>query len=92
MKIYWSNESIVKYESIIDNLIENWPITVAQDFEFLTNSLLDNLKLNKKLCPVSRYKKLRKCVIHKNVSLIYRINKQTIEIVTFIINQKNNSF
>lgn len=48
MKIYWSNESIVKYESIIDNLIENWPITVAQDFEFLTNSLLDNLKLNKK--------------------------------------------
>ena len=51
MKISWSKEAIFKYESIIDNLIENWPISVAQDFEFLTNSLLDNLKKNKKALP-----------------------------------------
>ncbi len=92
MKISWSKEAIFQYESIIDNLIEKWPINVAQDFEFLTNSLLDNLKINKKLCPVSKFEKLRKCVIHKNVSLIYRINKQTIEIVTFIINKVANPF
>lgn len=38
MKISWSKEAIFQYESIIDNLIEKWPINVAQDFEFPTRN------------------------------------------------------
>lgn len=92
MKINWSNKAKEQYEKIIDDLLERWPIQIALDFESLTDLLLKNLVINKKLCPVSKFEKLRKCVIHKNVSLIYRINKQTIEIVTFLINKEDNPF
>jgi hypothetical protein len=92
MNICWSEEAKTTYENIIDSLIEKWPIDIALDFEQRTNDLLDLLKENKQLCPASKFKKIRKCVIHKNASLIYKINRKTIEIITFIFNKDNHKF
>ncbi|MCB9426978.1 MAG: type II toxin-antitoxin system RelE/ParE family toxin [Flavobacteriales bacterium] len=92
MIIIWSDEARVTYDKIIDELIENWKIDVVLDFEEKTNGLLNHLKIHKKLCPPSKRKRLRKCVIHKRVSLIYRINKSNIELVTFIANSTNHKY
>ena len=68
--IVWSDEAKHTYEEIIDDLLKKWPLTIALDLENKTNDLLDKLLDNKQLCPPTKYKKLRKCVIHKNTSLI----------------------
>ena len=79
MNIVWSKEAKITYEEIIDDLLIKWPIDIAIDFETRTNNLLDKLILNNQLCaPINhiQFKKLRKCVIHKNVSLIYIIKSK----------------
>jgi mRNA-degrading endonuclease YafQ of YafQ-DinJ toxin-antitoxin module len=92
MKIIWSKQAKKSYEKIIDNLLEEWPFDIALKFENLTNSTLDNIKNNKSLCPKSQQTQLRKCIIHKNVSLIYRIEKSNIELVTFIDNRSEHQY
>lgn len=90
--IVWSNEAKEAYEAIIDDILKKWPVKMALDFEQKTNHLLDRLLENKQLCPSTKSKKLRKCVIHKNVSLIYKTNRKNIEIVTFIFNKDDHRF
>jgi len=92
MNIIWTEQAKISYEKIIDNLIEKWNTDIAFNFENLTNEILDKLKTNKKLCPNSKQSQLRKCVIHKNASLIYKISKQDIELITFIFNKSDHSF
>ena len=92
MNIIWTEQAKISYEKIIDNLIEKWNTNIAFNFENLTNEILDKLKTNKKLCPSSKQSQLRKCVIHENASLIYKISKQDIELITFIFNRSNHSF
>ena len=90
--IVWSDEAKKTYEAIIDDLLEKWSLNIAIDLEEKTNDLLDRLLDNKQLCPATKYKKLRKCVIHKNTSLIYKINRKYIELVTFIFNRDDHQF
>jgi len=93
MNIKWSNEAKLSYEKEIDYLINTWEFKIVEDFEGRTNTLIDLLKTNKKMCPISKKYGLRKCVIHPNVSLIYKIkNSKTIELVTFISNRKDHKF
>ncbi|RLD63591.1 MAG: type II toxin-antitoxin system RelE/ParE family toxin [Bacteroidetes bacterium] len=92
MKIIWSNQAKFSYEEIIDFILEQWPTDIALDFENKTNNLLDKLKKNIKLCPNSKKKQLRKCVIHKNTSLIYKIVKPNIELITFIDNRSEHQY
>ena len=92
MNIIWSNQAKVSYEKTIDSLLKQWNVDIAINFETLTNELLDNLKTNKKLCPSSKQTQLRKCVIHKNTSLIYKITNQDIELVTFLFNRSDHQF
>lgn len=92
MKLVWSNEAKQTYETIVDDLLKKWPIEITINFEDETNAVLDRLKINKKLCPPSKVKKLRKCVVHKNASLIYRIKSNCIELITFVDNRSNHNF
>ncbi len=92
MKIIWSDQAKLSYEKTIDFILKDWSLDVALDFENRTNKLLDNLKKNTKLCPGSKNRQLRKCVIHKNTSLIYRIVKPNIELITFIDNRSEHNY
>jgi len=92
MKIIWSEQAKKSYEKTIDNLLERWTIDIVLKFENLTNSTLDNLKKNKFFCSKSQQTQLRKCVIHKNISLIYRIEKSNIELITFIDNRSEHQY
>ena len=92
MEIVWSDRAQASYAKTIDFILEKWTPEIAENFESLTNRLLDNIKKQKELCPVSKKKNLRKCVIHKNTSLIYRINKSYIGLVAFIDNRSNHKY
>ena len=92
MKIVWSEQARTSYIKTIDNLLENWTIEIVINFENLTNNVLDKLKKKKYLCHESKQTKLRKCIIHKNTSLIYRIKKSNIELITFIDNRSEHQY
>ncbi len=92
MKIIWSNQAKISYEDAIDFILKQWDAEVAFDFENKTNLLLDKLITNVKLCPLSIHSQLRKCVIHKNTSLIYRVTNTTIELITFIDNRSKHKY
>lgn len=87
MSIIWSKQAKDSYFDIIDDLLIQWNIDISEDFERRVNSLLDKLLLYKKLCPEPKKVKLRKCVVHKNKSLVYRVKGNSIELVTFIDNR-----
>ncbi|NOX46108.1 MAG: type II toxin-antitoxin system RelE/ParE family toxin [Chlorobi bacterium] len=92
MNVFWSLEASNSYEEIILGLIERWPIDIVESFEGIVNKIISRLSRNKRLCPPSKKKNIRKCVIHKNVSLIYKINKTEIELVTFIDNRSDHRY
>lgn len=91
--ILWSPEAEKTYLRTIEFILENWSVQIAQEFETMVENLLIKLKKHKKLCPSSiQFKSLRKCHISKQTSLVYRINKNTIELITFIDNRSNHQF
>jgi len=92
MKIIWSNKAKVSYLEIIDFLLSQWSVDIAEEFESKTNQLLNTLLLHKMLCPKSKKENLRRCVIHHNTSLIYRISSTNIELITFIDNRTKHHY
>jgi len=92
MIIIWSEQAKKSYEKAINNLLERWNIDIVLRFENRTNGILENLKKNKYFCPKSPQTQLRKCVIHKNISLVYRIEESNIELITFIDNRSEHQY
>ena len=43
MEIIWSNRAQASYEKTIDFIIEKWTPEIAENFESLTNKLLDRI-------------------------------------------------
>ena len=95
MKIIWSAEAKSNYEKIIDDILASWSVDVAESFVSKTNELLELLVSHKHLCQASfKNPKLRKCIIHRNTSLIYQLDERNkvIEIVAFIDNRSLHNF
>ncbi len=92
MKIVWSQTAIDTYLHIVDDIFENWTVKEVANFQAAVDKLLRQLTINNKLCPVSNLLNYRKCVVSKQTSLIYALNKQDIYLVTFIDNRSLHSF
>lgn len=90
--IVWTAQAKRSYEAVIDDILNKWTVKTALTFEQRINDLLVRLLKNQHLCPATRHKNLRKCVVHKNVSIVYKINRKNIEIITFIFNKDDHPF
>jgi hypothetical protein len=92
MTIFWSDLAKECYIYIIEQLFEKWNINIVEVFENETISLINNIEKHNHICPKSKIKNLHKCVINEHISLIYRIQNNTLEIVVFIFNQSKHSY
>lgn len=92
-EVFWSPKSNFTYLDILKELVKPNDISIALNFESRVNNLVDNLRKYKHFCPKSKKSKLRKCLVHENISLIYRIvgNKE-IELVEFIYNRSGHTY
>jgi len=92
-QIIWSPTAAETYFFILSNILNKWSIKEAEEFESKVNSLLEKLRVHHKLCPSSKsLKYLRRCVITRQTSLVYRINNNAIELVTFYDNRSELGF
>jgi hypothetical protein len=92
MTVIWSDSAKECYIFIIEQLFEKWNISIVESFENDTISLINNIEKYNHICPKSKIKNLHKCVINEHISLIYRIQNNTLEIVTFIFNQSEHFY
>jgi len=88
--IEWSARSREDYLKLLDYLAEKWGIKTINK---LNNRLQEILKLISErpdMYPSSGKKKhVRRCVINKQISLYYQINKDKIELITIFDNRQN---
>ena len=91
MKVVWSQKALFSYEKIVDFILEQWNVTIALEFEDITNQTIERIKNNHKLCPSVKGMSIRRCVIHKNVSLIYSVKDEILTILAFVDNRSKQS-
>ncbi len=92
LNIIWSPNAKIEYLNILKYIIETWSIIDANNFDDKTNRLIEIITTNHKLCPKSEIRDYRKCVVTPQTSLIYRINNNSIEIISFISNYSNHQY
>lgn len=90
MKIVWSALAKEYYFFIIEQIFEKWNTEIVETFENETISLIEKIQIHNHICPKSKIINLHKCVVNHHVSLIYRIQNNTLEIVTFVYNESNH--
>jgi plasmid stabilization system protein ParE len=90
VKIRWSPRALQDYFLILEYLQQKWGSKVVKSFASRVNQVLDMISENPSLFLASNTKKkIRRCVLRKQVSLYYRVREQEIEIVAFFDNRKN---
>lgn len=92
MKIVWSVLAKDYYAFIIDQLFEKWTIDIVELFEKQTTELIYRIENHNHICPKSKIVNLYKCVLSEHISLIYRIQNNNIEIITFVFNQSEHLY
>lgn len=92
MEVVWSKLTLITYKEIFENLQFKWTVKEMRNFRDLTQNLLDKIKDKQITCPyINENLGIRKAVIHKNVSLYYRVDDtaQKIYIIALLNNRMN---
>jgi plasmid stabilization system protein ParE len=92
MKIVWSDLAKEYYLFIIEQIFEKWNIKIVELFENETVSLINKIENHNHICPKSKIINLHKCVVNHHVSLIYRVQNNVLEIVTFVYNESDHKY
>jgi plasmid stabilization system protein ParE len=88
-KIIWSADAVSDYEQNIEYLLEKWSIKETQQFIDEVAEILDTISKMPELFPLSDYRNIRKCVVRKQISILYTVNDDTIELVRVWNNKQN---
>jgi plasmid stabilization system protein ParE len=87
--IRWTKKARKRYYEILEYIQDYWGMDKAIEFIDKTDDVLDNISEYPKMYPVSeKDKKLRKAVITKQSSVIYKINKDDAELIAFRDNRE----
>lgn len=89
-KILWTDNALKELQDTIEYLQEHWS---DKELRNLVNNLEKTLNLisnNPNLFQSSEYKKdIRRAVVMKFNTLYYRVNEDTVEIISFFSNRQN---
>ncbi len=87
--IIWSPEAKADFLGILDYLMRKWGEKAAFDFSDEVDRILDIIASIPDLYPIDDDGLVRKAVIVKQVSLLYSVNGDVIELVRFWDNRQN---
>ena len=92
-QIIWSPIAEETYLKILQDIRVKWSIKEAIAFDNKVEDLISKLKSFKDLCPPSgKHSNYRRCVISKQISVVYTVRKNIIELVTFYDNRSEHNF
>jgi len=87
--ITWSKEAANDYAANIDYLLEEWSVKDAQEFIDKSGHIIKIIAVLPKAFPAADYKNVRKAVVSKQITLLYRIDKKGIILLRFWNNSRN---
>jgi plasmid stabilization system protein ParE len=89
-KIIWTNRALSNLKNVVNYLEENWTKKEIQKFARLLDLQLNRLVINPLHFPESnKYKKIRKSVLNRQISIYYKINNFEIQIIALFDNRQN---
>lgn len=89
MKIVWSPEALMDYESILKYLIFKWSFSVAEDFIKRLDQKIELIQLQPELFEKVNYKNVRRAVVKPPITLFYRIEPKEIVLLRIWNNSQN---
>ena len=81
--IIWSEDAEEDYANNIEYLLAEWSINDAQEFIDNANNVIRIISEIPKAFPLSDYKKIRKALICKQISLLYQVKSSEIILLRF---------
>jgi len=89
-KVVWSPLEEKDFEEILFYLQKNWDPSVIESFILITETLIEQIRLNPKQFPlIYKKKNIRKCVMTVHNTLFYRFGKESIEILRLFDNRQD---
>ena len=89
-KIIWTSRALSDLKNIISYLEENWTLIEIQKFARLLDLQLNRLIIHPFLIPESnKYKKIRKSVLTRQISIYYRVINHEIQVISLFDNRQN---
>ena len=91
-QIIWSAKAKMTYFRVLDYLNKNWSQRELIQFNKRTEIVLQSIKRNPEIFPVTKkHKNIRKAIIDKNNSCFYKVDryKNKIFLLTFFDNRQN---
>ncbi len=83
MRIAWSDEAVADYHQNIDYLLTRWTETSAITFIEEVDAVLEIIKNQPDIYPLSDYRSVRRAVIRKQITLFYKVEDDVIYLVRF---------
>ncbi|WP_194767707.1 type II toxin-antitoxin system RelE/ParE family toxin [Tamlana sp. I1] len=89
-KILWTDHAISELKETIEFLEKIWTEKELRKFAAKLNHTIDLISKMPEIFPESIEKKnIRKAVVEKHNNLYYRVNKNSVEIISLFSNRKN---
>lgn len=89
-KILWTDQAIYELKETVEYLENNWTEKELRKFAAKLDHTIELISKMPEIFPESVEKKhIRKAVVEKHNNLYYRINKNSIEIISLFANRKN---
>ncbi|WP_203255794.1 type II toxin-antitoxin system RelE/ParE family toxin [Hyunsoonleella ulvae] len=89
-KILWTDHAISELKETLEYLENNWTERELRTFSLKLDHTIELISKAPEIFPTSIGKKnIRKAVVEKHNNLYYRINKNSIEIVSLFSNRKH---
>jgi len=89
-KIFWTEFALSELEKTIEYLEQNWTEREIRNLAFEIEKTLSLISHNPNLFQSSEVKKnIRRVIVAKFNTLYYRVNGETIEIISFFSNRQN---
>jgi len=90
LKVIWSPASKEEYADILGYVEDNFGIDAALKLLDKTDAVIDGVAIFPTMFPASKQRKdIRKAVITKHLSVYYRFNKTTVQLLHFWDNRQS---
>ena len=88
-KLEFSNRSLKEIRIIVDYLNSKWAEKTSKKFLNKLKENIDLIQINPELFPISEFEELRKCVVSKQTTVFFIIEKNKIYIVSVFDTRQN---
>ena len=88
-KLEFSNRSLKEIRIIVDYLNSKWSEKTSKKFLNKLKENIDLIQIDPELFPISEFEELRKCVVSKQTTIFFIIEKNKIYIVSVFDTRQN---